>query len=175
MHIAYNDGCVYDGDVNADNKPHGQGKMTYADGSTYVGGFVDGLRSGYGEYRSRDEFYQGDFVADNFCGHGTRKFTYGFCKGCVYEGEWRDGIMCGKGKLTLDDGTVYEGDWLNDKLHGNGKVSLPNGAYYVGQFVDGFFCGHGIMRYADGSTFEGEFVDDHPVGSGKQTLLTQDK
>jgi len=28
-----------------------------------------------------------------------------------YEGEWRDGLQNGKGKLIHDDGSWYDGDW----------------------------------------------------------------
>ncbi len=38
----------YVGEKNSKNKPHGKGKYTYADGSTYDGYWVDGVRHGTG-------------------------------------------------------------------------------------------------------------------------------
>lgn len=36
---------LYEGDCNKDGKPHGNGEMRYADGSTFTGVFEDGFPS----------------------------------------------------------------------------------------------------------------------------------
>jgi hypothetical protein len=42
----YKIGSKYDGDTNIEGKPHGKGKITYLDGSTYEGEFNLGLKQG---------------------------------------------------------------------------------------------------------------------------------
>lgn len=32
----------------------------------------------------------------------------------MYEGEWCEGKMNGKGKLTWPDGRMYDGEYIND-------------------------------------------------------------
>jgi len=53
-----------------------------------------------------------------------------FKDGRVYEGETKNGIPQGKGKMTWtdEDGDkdVYEGDWVNGKKHGKGKYTWAN-------------------------------------------------
>ena len=69
-----------------DNKRHGQGTMTWADGSTYTGEWQDGQPHG----------------------QGTRKYS----NAGTYTGEWQDGQMHGQITMTYADGTVaYIGEW----------------------------------------------------------------
>ena len=70
----------YTGERNSDGKPHGQGTMTWADGSTYTGAFKDG----------------------NFNGQGTMRYT----DGDTHTGEWKDDKENGQGTYTYADGTV---------------------------------------------------------------------
>lgn len=45
--------------------------------------------------------------------NGFGKFYYK--EGSVYEGNWRDNLMHGKGNLYYSDGKLaYEGDWRMD-------------------------------------------------------------
>ena len=41
--------------------------------------------------------------------------------GNIYEGEWKNGDIHGKGKLLEKDGSFYDGDWKNFKKDGIGK------------------------------------------------------
>ena len=77
------------------NKYHGQGKLTFANGIEYFEGqfFEDAKMKGYG------------LLVDSF--------------GCKYEGDWLNNQRNGKGKLILVDGTLlYEGEWKNDTPNG---------------------------------------------------------
>lgn len=40
-------------------------------------------------------------------------------------GEWRNGIIEGKGIFTLADGNKYDGEYLNGLKHGRGIFILP--------------------------------------------------
>lgn len=43
-------GCRYEGEINAQNQPHGQGSWRCQDGRSYKGGFKNGEFSGKGVY-----------------------------------------------------------------------------------------------------------------------------
>jgi len=74
-----------------DSKPHGQGALTYADGSqTYVGDWRGGLR------------------------HGQGTFTY--LDGRKYIGEWIKSEHHGQGTSTEINGKKYIGQFRNDKF-----------------------------------------------------------
>lgn len=64
-----------------DSGRNGQDTETYADGTTYTGGFKDGKRSGQGTLTHAD--------------------------GTMYTGEWRVGMPNGQGTYTYADATTY--------------------------------------------------------------------
>ena len=44
-----------------------------------------------------------------------------YINGDRYEGQWREGMRWGFGKLRFQkDGESYEGEWFKDLMHGNG-------------------------------------------------------
>ena len=49
-------------------------------------------------------------------GHGEMRLW-----GAVYVGEFRDGVACGTGTITTDDGTGYRGGWQNGEPTGDGE------------------------------------------------------
>lgn len=61
---------------------HGQGTLTYADGTVYEGNFEHNKRHGRGRIR--------------------------YASGEEYRGEWFRGFMTGKGTYNFQDGSVYE-------------------------------------------------------------------
>ena len=62
----------------------------------------------------------------------------------LYEGEFQDGKIQGKGIMTFPEGQRYEGDFVNEKFEGSGMYTWPNGNRYEGQFANGKFEGRGI-------------------------------
>ena len=38
--------------------------------------------------------------------------------GTIYEGEFKDDELNGKGKITFRSGTIYEGEFKDDRLNG---------------------------------------------------------
>ena len=49
-----------------------------------------------------------------------------------YEGEWKDGVPNGNGKMTYASGGIYIGNWLSGNKHGEGKMTYANGDCYEG-------------------------------------------
>lgn len=91
-------------------------KLTSISG-TYTGGCKNGLAHGTGKAQGIDS-YEGKFIKGMPSGEGT----YRWSNGSYYEGQWRDGLREGKGKLVLKD-SVIAGYWKNDKYVG--KVLIP--------------------------------------------------
>jgi len=60
-----------------------QGEVTvsYADGSKYIGGMVDGERCGYGEYTSEFEQYKGQWLDNKKHGEGHYETSYFSARG----------------------------------------------------------------------------------------------
>ena len=82
--------------------------------------------------------------------------------GTIYEGQWENGKIHGKGTETHPSRLHwYQGDFLNGKRHGQGEEIYLNGKRFTGTWHEGEKkgIGHGKEIYADRSTFEGEFMD----------------
>lgn len=108
--------------------------------------------------------------------------------GSVYEGDWKDGMYSGLGRLVYDEDHFYEGDfcsglfsgmgryckegfkytgqWLLGYAHGNG-CEVNEGSYsYDGDYVKGVKSGKGTRKFADGGTYVGDFKDNFFEGFG---------
>jgi len=90
--------------------------------------------------------------------------------GDVYEGECKNGLREGKGKLTYLNGDVYEGEWKADKYNGKGKLTFKNGNIYEGECKNGLADGKGKFTYANGNVYDGEYKADKRHGKGKLTF-----
>lgn len=123
-----------------DNRPL-IGPYKYADGSTYIGQYRIGKRSGKGKQIWTD--------------------------GSVYEGGWDNDCQNGWGRLVHQDGDCYEGQWTNNKAEGKGSYTKPNGVSYVGTWRDDLQDGRGIETDPQGTTYEGEFYKGRKHGTGK--------
>lgn len=84
--------------------------------------------------------------------------------GIIYEGEFQDGKIQGKGIITFPEGQRYEGDFVNEKFEGSGMYTWPNGNRYEGDFVNGCKEGYGTMYYPDGRYDTGQWHDDNFMG-----------
>ena len=95
----------YEGDKGEDGRPHGQGRMRFANsGDCYEGVWQDGVMNGHG--------------------------TYFFSNGDRLEGEFVRGFTQGIAKLYLHTGEIIEGEWVKGRMEGKathswqGKISM---------------------------------------------------
>lgn len=121
--LSNGDGDLYEGELRNDHK-HGQGTMRFADGRVFVGEYVNGQMT-EGKMIYQDGSTYGGGWADGMR-HGTGKCV--FTDESIYEGEFREGEFHGHGKMTWSDGGWYEGEWWNGEMHGQGKEMRPNGS-----------------------------------------------
>ena len=145
------------------NKPCGEGIMTFSNGEIYEGEWKDGKIGSKGKYTlSNGDVYEGEFKDNGINGQGTFKYT----SGEVYEGEFKDGQRNGHGIYKFLNGNVFEGDYEDDKMN-YGIFKYTSGDVYEGEFKDGKRNGHdGIYKFLDGSVYEGEFIDEKFNGHG---------
>jgi hypothetical protein len=85
-----------------------------------------------------------------------------------YEGEYRDGVMNGRGVATFESGNRYDGEWQDGRRTGRGVFTWPNGNRFEGQWEDGKRTGWGVHTF-DGKRYEGEYSNDMPHGAGTYT------
>jgi len=115
--------------------------------------------------------------------------------GSIYEGESRDGVRHGKGKIFYKDGRVFEGDFVDGKGEGTGKVLYKNGKVcYEGGFSNTRFEGQGVLSAEaplplqgafnyknleaignNWTRYEGEFKDGKKHGKGTLSLTNGEK
>ena len=63
-------------------------------------------------------------------------------------------------KSRMRGGGVYEGERKDDMKHGQGKMTWSSGQVYEGEFKDDMKNGQGKMTWLSGEVYEGEFKDD---------------
>ena len=66
----------------------------------------------------------------------------------------------------IDEVGLYEGQCKNGIAHGQGRISFPSGGHMEGEFVDGRANGYGVHTYASGSRYEGNYRDNERRGYG---------
>lgn len=132
-------------------------KITF-DGMTYEGYTVNGLANGPGRLTFQDgTTLEGEFV-DGHCNKGTIRYVDGH----IYEGEIRSLDAHGKGRLKFSDGNTYEGQFLEGQWGtGWGKLTFPDGSTHEGEFYDGQSVGRGKFTNSRGAIYEGNFFNWH--------------
>ena len=180
-HLSWNNGTSYLGKVKH-GKAEGFGTMTFANGDSMYGIFVNGiLNDETAHYDFADGgTYDGPMVNGIFSGHGTRTFG-GEYVGHSYTGYFENGYFNGQGTYyfpdgstnvgTFKDGTfvppksakqdyVYAGETSNGIPHGLGKMTWNNGDVYKGDFVNGVRHGLGEYTYANKTQLTGRFENN---------------
>ena len=92
------------------------------------------------------------------------------------EGEFQDGKLNGKGKITYAGGFIREGVFKSGQLNGEGKVTFPDGEIHEGEFkLNVLHEGKIIFNPTPGvgvGMYEGQLNNGEPHGKGKLTFAT---
>ncbi len=138
--ITFANGTTYIGDIR-NNTLTGKGEYQFNTGSTYDGQVKNGLRNGFGDYKSND--------------------------GISYSGEWLNGLKHGRGKMMMKDGMIYEGSWHEGVIQGYGEMKWASGNSYKGQFKNNKINGNGYLIWYDSSEkYIGQWNDTFQNGLG---------
>ena len=92
-----------------------------------------------------------------------------FKDGSYYEGEIRNGLYNGKGRIVFANGDIKEGTFVDGKMNGYGSYCWAGGDKYVGNFVNGYMQGFGEYSYSRGDRYKGCWFEDNRNGFGIYT------
>ncbi|NWX36053.1 R10B2 protein, partial [Notiomystis cincta] len=170
------DGVKYEGMFTKNVQTH-SGRYTWSDGSVYEGSIKDGLRHGYGVFRSSTHSvsYFGHWC--NGKRHGKGIIFYNREQSSWYSGEWVNNVREGWGLRRYRSGNTYEGQWEKNQRHGHGKMKwLTANQEYTGQWMCGTQHGSGIhtwflkrmhmSQYPLRNEYVGDFVKGERHGRG---------
>ncbi len=107
--LKYSNGDEYEGEVDADGKPHGTGKFSWL-----VAGTVDA--NGVPDVDARYDVYEGQWSHGLMHGLGKKVWAVGD----TYEGEYKLDKKHGQGTYIYASGDIYDGDWSGGERHGHG-------------------------------------------------------
>jgi len=136
----------------------------------YTGVFDQGRQTGDGrmEYANHD-IYDGQWK--NGIRHGQGKMI---SQDGVYIGQFCKDLKDGKGRMEYCDGGMYEGNWSLGKRHGKGAWSnhIKPGyvASYSGDWVYDVREGNGELLFNTGDKYSGPIVAGQPHGHGRMLL-----
>ena len=99
------DGTIFEGNflknhLQGKGAPTDPNKVTYPNGDTYVGEFIDTVETGQGQLVIATGTYVGEVV--NGLPHGKGHFIWN--NGSSYYGDFLEGQMTGKGTITYENG-----------------------------------------------------------------------
>jgi len=155
---------VYEGERDAEGRPHGRGRMRLDDeGVWHEGRFVRGARHGRGTLRfPPDEYEPGRRVLVDSEG-STRGFDasriprrlddYDFpVGGDRLAGTFVEGVLHGPAVYHSADGSSRKGTYVRGELTGSVEEFDASGALvFRGDYSDGRRHGDGVLRQPDGS------------------------
>lgn len=65
-----------------------------------------------------------------------------------------------QGCYWYTNGAVYEGEYRNGRVHGKGRATFPSGDSYAGEWKDGAMSGHGVYDFkAEGARWGHLLID----------------
>ncbi|KAM7038646.1 radial spoke head 10 homolog B isoform 1-T2 [Acridotheres tristis] len=170
------DGVKYEGTFTK-NVPMHKGRYTWNDGSVYEGSIQDGLRHGYGVFRSGTHPFSYTGYWCNGKRHGKGFVYYDQEQTSWYSGDWVNNVREGWGLRRYRSGNTYEGQWKKNLRHGHGKMRwLTDNQEYAGQWECGIQHGSGTHRwfskrvamsqYSLWNEYVGDFVKGERHGHG---------
>ena len=143
-----NDGNVYIGQINFQNKFHGRCCFIYKNAPiTYYVGYI----------KNQQFVDSGAYYNKNWSN--------------IYEGKFENNKRSGFGVQKLNDGSIYAGEFNNDLPNGKGVFYFPNGSRFEGNVINGEKTDKGFLispdftvkqelTYKNGNVIEqGEIID----------------
>jgi hypothetical protein len=168
------DGTRFIGNFQADASGRsysGTGRVIWADGSSFDGTLVQGLRDGLGHYAwANGQRYEGEWRDDRPSGAGRLWFA----NGDVYEGLVEDGHPNGQGRMRFAGGDRYVGEFKAGIADGRGAYTWANGQTLVGRWVAGRVEGDATLRFVNGNVYEGGVAQGRPEGPGRMAFRSGD-
>ena len=165
-YIKYKNKYINLGEIVENDKQPIYKEIMYDNGDKYIGSVIDGnvpIKSGEGIYTYiNGNRYEGEFKNNMFNGRGKL-----FLPTLYIEGNFHNNIIVGNCKIIFDNNDVYEGEYINDKITGKGSMIYSNGNQYTGEFIDDEFNGIGKFTVLDKFEYEGEFKNGEIHGTGK--------
>jgi len=98
-----------------------------------------------------------------------------FPGGDRYEGEFKGGLLNGKGVYYYRNGDKYEGEFKNDMKHGLGMYTYSNGDRCTGEFKNDMKDGKGSFVFQNGEKYVGDFRNDSMTGKGTMIYVNGNK
>ena len=149
----------YEGKL-VNDKPHGQGKLTYEKNddkyeTSFVGFFEDGIPiEGRLTFGHNGTVFEGNFDKEESRNGNGRIFYKG---GNEYVGEWYFWEKVGQGTMLFSNGAEFTGHWHDDSPS-DGVITYPDGTKFKGGFKQlSYDFENGEIIYPDGSKFKSEF------------------
>lgn len=122
-----------------ENKYNGCGLSIWQDGDFYKGEYINGMKSGHGEFFWNDqEQYKGKFENNEINGFGEYKWP----NGNSYIGYFKNALKNGKGIFLSNQGYKFTGNFIEGYKNGFGEVFFGNGAIFQGFFTDSLVFGN---------------------------------
>jgi len=106
--------------------------------------------------------YEGEFKGGLLNGRGA----YFYKNGDRYTGEFANDMKEGKGSFVFRNGEKYVGDFKNDAMTGKGTMIYMNGNKYAGDFMNALKHGNGVLSFRNGDIYKGDFKEDLRNGKG---------
>ena len=146
------------------NNPN-HAKVFYPKNSSFQGGWLDDLKSGFGIYNSKNAIYEGSWLKGKRHGHGVlyHRDSGNFKR--VYEGDWFCGFKHGQG-TSREHGNLYIGKFEKNVKCGSGQQKFHDGSVYVGNFSNNLPNGQGRLTHANGNIYDGGFANGVCEGKG---------
>lgn len=134
VQVKFNDGTTFLGKFNEAKEFDGNGKITWADGSYYLGMFKNNYLEGEGILSTPLFRYQGNFSKSKFEGAG--KSDWFGDKQTRFEGKYLNGLKK-SGVFYFSKGQIFQGKFNNNLPEGYGQLTLTDGQGFAGEFING--------------------------------------
>ncbi len=153
--ISYQNGDILKGNFK-DEKLHGKGNLTLANGNSCIGNFENGIRTGIVDIiLLNGTVIKGDFSDKEFFSIISDEHVKDIWKNAVYDGDTKNGMWDGEGKITLQNRIIFEGKFKGGKRTGRGKIIYPYiGSIFELDFTDNEFHEHFLNNIVIDNEYE---------------------